>query len=82
MDTKKITILYFASLREERGLELETLSTSADTPLELYHYLKEKHQLSLDERLIRVSINEEVADWQQQLHDNDSVVFIPPVAGG
>jgi molybdopterin converting factor small subunit len=29
-----------------------------------------------------VAINAEFRDWQSPLKDGDSVVFIPPVAGG
>ena len=30
----------------------------------------------------KVAINEEFGDWDAALADGDSVVFIPPVAGG
>jgi molybdopterin converting factor small subunit len=31
---------------------------------------------------VKVAINDEFADWQHKLQDGDTVVFIPPVAGG
>ena len=79
---KEIQIQYFAILREQRGLSEESLMTTASTPAALYNELKQQHQFSLDLESLKVIINEEFSDWHNPLCQGDSVVFIPPVAGG
>lgn len=81
-NTKTIQIQYFALLREERGLAREDYVTSANNARELFEELKGKYHFSLNADRLRVSINDEFADWKHSLQQNDSVVFIPPVAGG
>ena len=79
---KTIHLQYFALLREERGLSNETIETKAATALELYEELKEQHGFRLSSELLRVAINDEFKRWDSPLKTNDTVVFIPPVAGG
>lgn len=79
---KAIHIQYFALLREQRGESEETLRTTAQTPQELYAHLKKDHRFTLPEQSLRVSINEQFADWQTVLRSGDRVVFLPPVSGG
>ena len=71
-----------ALLREQAGRSDEALVTAARTPRELYEELKARHPFSLAPEMLRVAINAEFGDWTQTLSDGDSVVFIPPVAGG
>ena len=78
----KLTIEYYAVLKEQRGCSSEFLETSASTPAELYDELKARHGLSLDRSSLKVAVNEEFAEWDQPLEDGYTVVFIPPVAGG
>lgn len=78
----KIQIRYFASLREERGLSQETVETSCLDPRSLYRELKKQHNLSLDESALGLAINDTFARLDDRLQDHDTVVFIPPVAGG
>jgi len=80
--TKKIHIRYYALLREQRGCSDETIQTDAQTPLELYTYLRQQHRFSLDANLLKVSLNNSFESWNSPLKNNDTVVFIPPVAGG
>lgn len=81
--TKKIVhIQYYALLREERGLSEEDIQTSSATAEELYRHLKDKFQFKLSTKQLKVAINNEFADWNTPLKENDSIVFIPPVAGG
>jgi len=77
----KLNIQYFAVLRECAGQDNELLETSATTPAELYAELKLRHKFP-EMATVKVAINDEFGDWQAQLQDGDSVVFIPPVAGG
>lgn len=79
---KEIRIQYYALLREERGLSSESLQTEASTPRELYELLKVRHGFSLTPERLSVAVNDAFATWEQTLKPGDSVVFIPPVAGG
>ena len=79
---KDVQIQYYALLREERGLSVETLSTEAATPRELYDLLKLRYGFSLPAERLNVAVNDAFAEWEHPLRAGDSVVFIPPVAGG
>jgi molybdopterin converting factor small subunit len=75
-------VQYYALLREQAGRSDEALETAARTPRELYEELKGRHPFSLAPEMLRVAVNAEFGEWTQPLVDGDSVVFIPPVAGG
>jgi len=79
---KHIKVQYYALLREQAGRSDEALQTNARTPRELYEELKARHPFSLAPEMLRVAVNAEFGEWSQPLCDGDSVVFIPPVAGG
>ncbi len=79
---KTIHIQYFALMREERGLSKESYDTDANSAQELFDELKQKYQFSLNADRLRVSINDQFESWNYALRENDSIVFIPPVAGG
>ena len=79
---KNIQVQYYALLREQAGRSDEALVTTARTPRELYEELKGRHPFSLAPEMLRVAVNAEFGEWTQLLADGDSVVFIPPVAGG
>ena len=79
---KHIKVQYYALLREQAGRSDEALETAARTPRELYEELKVRHPFSLAPEMLRVAVNAEFGEWTQSLADGDSVVFIPPVAGG
>jgi len=78
----RISVQYYAILREQRGLSDEELEVSAKTVSELYAALKNKHGFSLDAGSLRVAVNDEFVKWEQVLNNNDQVTFIPPIAGG
>ena len=78
----QIKIQYYALLREQAGLSEETLATPARTPRQLYTQLKSRHPFTLDADSLRVAVNAQFSDWDQPLAEGDTVVFIPPVAGG
>ncbi|MGA1423900.1 MAG: NTP transferase domain-containing protein [Steroidobacteraceae bacterium] len=79
---RSVRVQYFAILREQSGLREEQLETSARNPAELYDELRARHRFTLDRASLRVAVNEEFGSWEQPLVKGDSVVFIPPVAGG
>lgn len=80
--SKQIQVQYFAVLREQRGISQETLATSARTAKDLYEELQNKHKFTIANELLKVAVNNEFVGWNTELHSNDTVVFIPPVAGG
>ena len=79
---KRIKVQYYALLREQAGRSEEALETAARTPRELYEELKARHPFSLAPEMLRVAVNAEFGEWTHALADGDSIVFIPPVAGG
>ena len=78
---KTITIEYFAVLREHAGTNAEKLQTSADTVGQLYAELEGRYAFPALSS-IKAAVNDEFSDWGASLSDGDTVVFIPPVAGG
>jgi molybdopterin-guanine dinucleotide biosynthesis protein A len=80
--SKTVRIQYYAILREQAGRSEETLDTSAGTPAELYAELRQRHPFQLSSAQLKVALNSEFSDWQTPLKHGDTVVFIPPVAGG
>ena len=69
-------------MREQRGLARESLATAATTAAALYDELRPRHGFSLPVDRVRAAINEEFVAWETPLRDGQTVVFIPPVAGG
>jgi len=79
---RRLTVRYFALLREQAGRSTEELETQADTPRQLYDELRQLRGLTLAPEFLRVAVNDEFGDWRSPLSDGDTVVFLPPVAGG
>jgi molybdopterin synthase sulfur carrier subunit len=78
----RVSVRYFASLREQAAKEKEDMSISGKTLSELYDELSAKYGFTLEARRVKVAVNDEFAAWDRVLSDGDTVVFIPPVAGG
>ena len=81
MARRKLRIEYFAILRERAGIDSEEVDTDASTPAELFDELSRRYTFP-DSGQLKVAVNDEFSDWNASLDDGDSVVFIPPVAGG
>lgn len=79
---RPLEVRYFALLREQAGASRETLTTAARDPRELYAEVRARHGFTLPVEMLKVAVNGEFGDWGQPLMAGDSVVFIPPVAGG
>lgn len=79
---KTVQVLYFAKLREARGLDEENIETLACTAAGLYEELRFRHRLPLDIDALRCARNGDFCEWQAPLEAGDELVFIPPVAGG
>jgi molybdopterin-guanine dinucleotide biosynthesis protein A len=78
----QLKIQYYALMREQAGRSEETLETSATTPADLYTELSARYGFTLSREQLKVAVNSEFASWSRKLAAGDSVVFIPPVAGG
>jgi molybdopterin converting factor subunit 1 len=79
---KQLNVQYYALFREQAGISEESVTTGAATPTALYEELRERHGFNLAPEQLKVAINAEFAPWGAPLADGDTVVFIPPVAGG
>ncbi|BCU75291.1 NTP transferase domain-containing protein [Luteolibacter sp. LG18] len=80
--SKAVSLLYFAILREARGLSSESVETLAWTAAGLYEELSFRHRFPLEASQLRVARNGEFAGWAAPVEDGDEFVFMPPVAGG
>jgi molybdopterin synthase sulfur carrier subunit len=78
----ELTVLYFAHLRDQRGLDSERITSTATTARDLYRELVQRHGLTLPEQTLIVAVNEAMVRWDAPLADGDTVVFLPPVSGG
>lgn len=78
----KIYIEYFAKFKEKSACNKETIVTNALTLNDLFNEIDKKYNFQMNQTLIKVALNEEFADWSTKIKDNDTVVFIQPVAGG
>lgn len=79
---RQLKVQYYALMREQAGRSDETLETTASTPADLYSELKTRYGFTLSREQLKVAVNSEFAEWSHKLASGDSVVFIPPVAGG
>jgi molybdenum cofactor guanylyltransferase len=79
---KTLRVQYYAILREQAGRSDETLDTSAATPADLYAELRQRYPFQLSASQLKVALNSDFSDWHAPLNHGDTVVFIPPVAGG
>lgn len=79
---RDLQVQYYAVLREQAGRNAETVTSSARDARELYEELCVARGLRLRPEQLRVAVNEEFADWARPLAAGDTVVFLPPVAGG
>lgn len=79
---KTVHVQYFALLREQRGLDDETVQTEAPDAGALYEQLRSQHRFTLPAGQLRVAVDGEFVPWPAPLKGGEHVVFIPPVAGG
>lgn len=77
-----VTLQYYAQLREQAGTSSEQVRTCASNLRELYAELRVRHGFSLPIDALKVAVNAQFSDWNRALGEGDTVVFIPPVAGG
>lgn len=84
----KLTIRYFAALREALGASSETVEVpdSVRCAGELRAWLRERGGAWAvhlgDARAVRVSVAQAMAEAGTPIADGDEVAFFPPVTGG
>jgi len=78
----KLNVTYYAMFREQAGCSGETIDADSADAVELFDLLKEKHGFSMRRSHVRLAVNDAFVDWDTSLSEGDSIVFIPPVAGG
>ncbi len=82
----KITVRYFASIREALGQSGETVDTSAATLGALRDELIARggaHVQALARgKAVRMALDQVMADEAAPLRDGAEVAFFPPVTGG
>ncbi len=76
-----ITILFFAGIREEIGVEKLQLDKKEITVAELKQYLQAEYKLSSLNQVM-VAINESFVTEDEVIQDQDTIALIPPVSGG
>lgn len=77
----KVTVRYFATLRERRGVEEERLELpAASTPAGVWAQLFGHTPLA--PLRVMFAINQRYADPDTPLADGDELAFIPPLGGG
>ncbi|HEX7817050.1 MoaD/ThiS family protein [Dyella sp.] len=77
-----VTLKYYAQLREQAGGSSEKVVTSATSLRELYDELRHRHGFTLPADALKVAVDDRFSDWSHVLCEGDTIVFIPPVAGG
>ena len=83
-----ITVYYFASVRENLGLESETLKLPQDVASvsKLIDHLvgsrDGKWRSTLADGAVMVAVNQTVASKSTPITAGDEIAFFPPVTGG
>ena len=78
----KITLSYYALLREQAGQNREQRDVSSQTVRELYSELQKVYDFTPSTEHLRAAVNNDFVEFDHTLEEGDHVVFIPPVAGG
>ena len=78
----RITVLYFASLRDAAGMPQESLETDAGDLLSVYELLRARHGFALPADRMRVAVDDAFARWSDPPRAGSEIAFIPPVSGG
>jgi len=82
----KITVRYFAALREALGQSAEEVQTSASTLAQLRDELLARGGVWAEAlargRAVRMALDQTLCDESVALHEGCEVAFFPPVTGG
>ncbi|MDI9239353.1 molybdopterin converting factor subunit 1 [Lysobacter sp. LF1] len=77
----RVTVLYFASLRDAAGVASEAIEADG-TLRAVYESLRARHGFALSQERLRVAVDGAFARWDDAVRDGSEVAFIPPVSGG
>ena len=77
-----IMVKYFAALAECAGKTQEERQISHRSIEQLYAELQQQYQFPYPFDRVRVAVNTSYVCEDRPLEENDTVVFITPVAGG
>lgn len=83
-----ISILYFASLREQVGQASEQIEHQVNlkTVADVREYLCARGEpwskVLASQTLVMMSVNQAMANANTQINDRDEIAFFPPVTGG
>lgn len=80
--TVKLTVLYFASLRDAAGLASEKIDTAAPDLRVLYLEARARHGFEWPVEKLRVAVDGAFARWEDAPRAGSEVAFIAPVSGG
>ena len=78
----RVTVLYFASLRDAAETGSERIDTEAPDLRVLYLELRARHGFALPVERLRVAVDGAFARWDDSPRDGSEIAFIPPVSGG
>ncbi len=78
----RVTLLYFAGLRDAAGTGSESCETAAPRLDALYAEAAARHALAWPRERLRVAVDGAFARWEDPVRDGAEVAFIPPVSGG
>jgi molybdopterin synthase sulfur carrier subunit len=84
----KVTVLFFASIKEALGTDREEIDLPAGvaTVGALRSHLRERggayEQALAEKRLVRMAVNQDMAVPGAGIKAGDEVAFFPPVTGG
>lgn len=79
---KEITIVYYAIMREIRGVSSEVFTSKSDTVSQLYDELKKIYRFPFTKQNLKVAIGSSFVNWSYKVYNKDKITFVPPVAGG
>ncbi|HEY0504579.1 MAG TPA: MoaD/ThiS family protein [Lysobacter sp.] len=77
----RVTVLYFASLRDAAGVASEGVEADGDLRA-LYAMLRERHGFVLPVERLRVAVDGAFSRWDDAVREGSEIAFIPPVSGG
>ena len=84
----KLKVLFFAGLREQLGTSVEEIDvpSSVSTVAGLRKHLEQRggawQNVFADKKLVRVAVNQDMAQPVSPIRAGDEVAFFPPVTGG
>ena len=78
----RVTVLYFASLRDATGVASEALDAVEGDLRGLYESLRKRHGFVLPVERLRVAVDGAFACWDDAVTAESEIAFIPPVSGG